>query len=62
EKYLKILCEDEPLRCAMGLNSKKIIADKFESSLIIDKLVAIYDAVLNESAMPKEPKVSEEVT
>lgn len=56
EKYLKILCEDEPLRGAMGLNSIQIIANKFESNLITDQLVKIYDAVLGGRAKQKQLK------
>ncbi len=45
EKYLKQLCEDEALRQQMGLNSQRIIAEKFDSQLITDKLVGIYQNI-----------------
>ena len=45
EKHLKQLCEDEALRQQMGLNSQRIIAEKFDSQLITDKLVGIYQNI-----------------
>jgi glycosyltransferase involved in cell wall biosynthesis len=40
--HLKILCEETSTRELMGAKSRRLIDDKFESHLIIDKLVNIY--------------------
>jgi len=45
EKYLRQLCDDENLRDTMGLNSKQLVLDKFETGLILEELVDIYKQI-----------------
>ncbi len=45
---LKQLCEDRALRERMGAKSLQIVADKFDSDLIVSKLVGIYQSISQE--------------
>ena len=49
DKYLRQLCDDESLRDTMGLNSKQLVLDKFETGLILEELVDIYKQIQKSS-------------